>query len=238
MKLNIISTFVLALLLTVFFNACSDDQPTSPIQQDGTTLEKAGLDKPMMICSSGTDHGYFWSLCYDGGSASISFPNAGTYPGNFAITYSNVSYVFGGKGWSTGAARTIGYHVGYLSGSYNFVGIHGWVTNPLIEYYIAEMGSVTGGTFVNSVYSDGHSYSFYKQLRVNAPSIIGTATFWQYKDTWGGSSTGSNCAVTMSNHVNNWSNYGGQGFGSSYNYQKLVLEASGSGSINATVWSQ
>jgi endo-1,4-beta-xylanase len=90
---------------------------------------------------------------------------------------------------------------------------------------------------VNTVSSDGHNYSFYKFQRVNEPSIIGTATFWQYKDNWGGSSTGSNHSVTMANHINNWKSHGGQGFGS-YNYQILALEAYGgkSGYINATAW--
>lgn len=183
--------------------------------------------------STGTNNGYFWSLYREGGSASITFGSGG----NFAISYSNVTDVVGGKGWNPGSARNIGYNVGALSGSYNFVGIYGWTTNPLIEYYVAEMGSVTGGTYINNVSSDGHSYSFYKQQRVNAPSIIGTATFWQYKDTWGGSSTGSNRSVNMTNHINNWRSRGGQGFGS-YNYQILALEAWGnkSGYINATVW--
>jgi len=184
--------------------------------------------------ATGSNNGYFWSLYREGGSASITFPNGG---GNFQITYSNVNDVVGGKGWNPGSARTIGYNVGYLSGSYNFVGIYGWTTNPLIEYYVAEKGSVTGGTFVNNVSSDGHSYSFYKQRRDNAPSIIGTATFWQYKDTWGGASTGQNRSVNMANHINNWKSRGGQGFGG-YNYQILALEAWGgkSGTINATVW--
>lgn len=181
----------------------------------------------------GTVGGWFWSLYREGGSASITHGSAG----NFAISYSNVNDVVGGKGWNPGSARTVNYNVGALSGSYNFVGVYGWTTSPLIEYYVAEMGSVTGGTYINSVSSDGHSYSFYKQQRVNAPSIIGTATFWQYKDTWGGSSTGSNRSINMANHINNWRSRGGQGFGS-YNYQILALEAWGgkSGYINATVW--
>lgn len=182
---------------------------------------------------TGTSNGYFWSLYREGGSASITQGPAG----NFAISYSNVNDVVGGKGWNPGSARTVGYNVGALSGSYNFVGVYGWTTNPLIEYYVAEMGSVTGGTYVNSISSDGHSYSFYKSQRVNAPSIIGTATFWQYKDTWGGAPTGQNRSVNMANHINNWRSRGGQGFGS-YNYQILALEACGgkSGYINATVW--
>lgn len=185
--------------------------------------------------SSGTNNGYFWSLYREGGSATMTFGSGG----NFAISYSNVTDVVGGKGWSTGSSRTIGYNIGALSGSYNFVGIYGWTTNPLIEYYVAEKGSVTGGTSVNSVSSDGHSYSFYKQQRVNAPSIQGTKTFWQYKDTWGGAPTGSNQKVTMANHINNWSSKGGQGFGS-HNYQIFALEAwsNKSGYINATVWQQ
>lgn len=185
--------------------------------------------------AQGTINGWFWSLYREGGSASITHGSGG----NFAISYSNVNDVVGGKGWSTGASRNIGYNVGALSGSYNFVGIYGWTTNPLIEYYVAEKGSMTGGTSFGSMSSDGHTYSCYKSQRVNAPSIIGTATFWQYKDTWGGAPTGSNQKVSMGNHINNWRSRGGQGFGN-HNYQILALEAWGnrSGYINATVWQQ
>jgi endo-1,4-beta-xylanase len=188
---------------------------------------------------TGTDHGFFWSLFVSGGSANITFPSAGTYPGNFAISYSNVGDVVGGKGWNPGSSHSIGYNVGSLSGSYNFVGIYGWTTSPLIEYYVCEKGSVASGGVINTISSDGHNYNFYKHQQMNQPSIIGTATFWQYLDQWGGTSTGSNHTVTMANHINNWRNRGGQGFGS-YNYQILALEAysNKSGSINATVWGQ
>jgi len=183
--------------------------------------------------STGTSGGYFWSLYYTTGSASITQGSAG----NFSSTYSNVGDVVVGKGWSTGSAQNIGYNIGSLSGSYNSVGIYGWTTSPLIEYYVVELGSNVNGTKVNTVSSDGHTYSFYKHQQVSQPSIQGTATFWQYLDNWGGSSTGANHTVTMANHVNNWKSAGGEGFGS-YNYQILSLEAySGkSGSINATVW--
>jgi endo-1,4-beta-xylanase len=183
----------------------------------------------------GTINGWFWSLYREGGSASISHGSGG----NFAISYSNCNDVVGGKGWNPGSSRTIGYNVGALSGSYNFVGIYGWTTNPLIEYYVAEKGSMTGGISFGTVSSDGHTYSCYKSQRVNAPSIIGTATFWQYKDTWGGSPTASNQKVSMGNHINNWRSRGGQGFGN-HNYQILAIEAWGgrSGYINATVWQQ
>jgi endo-1,4-beta-xylanase len=182
---------------------------------------------------TGTNNGFFWSLFQQGGSANLTQGSAG----NFALSYSNVSDVVAGKGFNPGSTHSIGYNVGFVSGSFNFIGIYGWTTSPLIEYYVAEMGNVANGTFVNTVSSDGHNYSFFKSQRVNQPSIIGTATFWQYKDNWGGSNTGSNHVVNMGNHINNWRSHGGQGFGN-FNYQILALEAfSGkSGSTNATVW--
>ena len=185
--------------------------------------------------STGTNNGYFWQLYKEGGSASISFGSGG----NFAVSYSNVNDVVAGKGWKPGWNHAIGYNIGALSGSYNFVGIYGWTRNPLIEYYVTEKGSTSGGTRVNTVSSDGHTYTFYKQQRVNAPSIEGTKTFWQYKDNWGGGSTSKNSVVTMNGHINNWRSKGGQGFGS-YDLQIFAIEAWGgkSGYINATVWGQ
>jgi endo-1,4-beta-xylanase len=184
---------------------------------------------------TGTDHGYFYSLYSSGGSATMTFPEAGQYPGNYAITWSGVNDVVGGKGWQTGSAQSIGYNVGSASG-YNNISIYGWTTNPLVEYYICEFGSVANGTNKGSVSSDGHTYTTYEHQQVNQPSIQGTATFEQYLDNWGGSSTGSNHTVTTANHFTHWRNIG-MPMGS-FNYQILGTEAySGrSGSVNATVW--
>ena len=186
---------------------------------------------------TGTDHGYFYSLYSSGGSATMTFPSAGTYPGNYAITWSRVNDVVGGKGWRTGSAQTIGYNVGYATG-YNNISIYGWTTNPLVEYYICELGSLYTGnaTYKGSVSSDGHTYSTWEHQQVNQPSIIGTATFEQYLDNWGGSSTGSNHTVTTSNHFNHWNSIGMKM--GAFNYQILGTEAynGASGSVNATVW--
>lgn len=184
---------------------------------------------------TGTDHGYFYSLYSSGGSATMTFPGAGQYPGNYAITWSGVNDVVGGKGWQTGSAQSIGYNVGYASG-YNNISIYGWTTSPLVEYYICEFGSVANGTNKGSVSSDGHNYTTYEHQQVNQPSIQGTATFEQYLDNWGGSSTGSNHTVTTGNHFTHWKNIG-MPMGN-FNYQILGTEAYGgrSGSVNATVW--
>jgi len=200
--------------------------------------EVAPSSSSVHLKSTGNDHGYFWQCYVSSGSGSISFPQAGTYPGNFAANWSNVGDIVAGKGWNPGSSsRTIGYNCGALTGSYNFFGVYGWTTNPLIEYYVCELGSVTyAATYIGSVSSDGHSYGVYKHQQQNQPSIIGTATFWQYLSQWGGSSTGSNHSVTMSNHWNYWSSHiGGMG---SPNLQILAVEAysNKSGYCNATVW--
>lgn len=184
---------------------------------------------------TGSNNGYFYSLYSSGGSATMTFPSASQYPGNYAITWSNVNDVVGGKGWSSGSAQSIGYNVGSASG-YNNISIYGWLTNPLVEYYICEFGSVANGTNKGSVSSDGHTYTTYEHQQVNQPSIQGTQTFEQYLDNWGGSSTGSNHTVTTANHFNHWKSLG-MTVGS-FNYQILGTEAySGrSGSVNATVW--
>ena len=183
----------------------------------------------------GTDHGFFWSLFHSGGSASISFPGAGTYPGNYAISFSGVGDVTGGKGWNPGGYRTVNYNVGSASG-YNNISVYGWTTSPLVEYYICEFGSVATGSSVGSVSSDGHTYNVYHHQQINQPSIIGNATFWQNLDNWGGSGIGSNRSVTTGNHFNFWNSHGMNLGG--FNYMILSTEAFGgrSGSVNATVW--
>ena len=187
--------------------------------------------------STGTDHGFFWQCYVSSGSGSISFPSAGTYAGNFAVSWSNIGDIVAGKGWNPGSNRTVNYNCGALSGQFKNFGVYGWTTSPLIEYYVTEMGSVASGSVINTISSDGHNYNFYKHQQVNQPSIQGTATFWQYLDNWGGSSVGSSHAVTMGNHINNWKSRGGAGFGN-FNLQILAVEdwGGGSGYCNATVW--
>jgi len=186
---------------------------------------------------TGTNNGYFYSLYTSSGSSTMTFPDASQYPGNYQITWSGVGDVVGGKGWQTGSEQTIGYNVGYASG-YNTISIYGWLTNPLVEYYITELGSLYTGdaTYKGSVSSDGHTYSTYEHQQVNQPSIEGTQTFEQYLDAWGGSSTGSNHTVTTANHFSHWSSLG-MPVGS-FNYQILGTEAynGASGEVNATVW--
>jgi endo-1,4-beta-xylanase len=186
---------------------------------------------------TGFNNGYYYSLYTSSGSATMTFPGAGTYPGNYAISWSGVGDVVGGKGWSTGGNMSVGYNVGSASG-YNTISVYGWTTNPLVEYYITELGSLYTGnaTYKGSVTSDGRTYTTYEHLQVNQPSIVGTATFEQYLDNWGGASIGTNYTVTTGNHFSHWQSLG-MNLGT-FNYMILATEAynGASGEVNATVW--
>lgn len=183
----------------------------------------------------GTNQGFFYSLFTSGGSSTMTFSTK--FAGNYALSWSGVNDVVGGKGWNPGGFRTVNYNVGSGSG-FNSISVYGWTTSPLVEYYINELGSLftANATFKGSVSSDGHTYMTFEHLQVNQPSIQGTATFEQYLDAWGGSSMGSNHQVTTGNHFNHWKSLG-MPLGT-FNYMILGTEAFGgrSGNVNATVW--
>jgi endo-1,4-beta-xylanase len=180
---------------------------------------------------TGWNNNYYWSLWHSGGNASITLGSGG----NYAMNWSYIGDVTGGKGWNPGGYRTVGYNCGALTNA-NVFGVYGWTTNPLVEYYICEKGSVANGSVLGYVSSDGRTYAVYKHQQVNQPSIQGTATFWQYLSNWGGASTGKNYSITTGNHFNYWkSKIGNMG---SFNYMILLTEAWGgsNGYSNATVW--
>ncbi len=182
---------------------------------------------------TGYNNGFFYSLFTSGGSSNMTFSSQ--YAGNYALSFSNVNDVVGGKGWNPGSSRVVNYNVGAASG-YNNISVYGWFTNPLVEYYMCEFGSVVNGTFKGSVSSDGHTYNTYLHQQVNQPSIQGTATFNQYLDNWGGSSTGSNRSVNTGNHFSHWRSLGMST--GTFNYMIFAAEAYGgrSGYVNATTW--
>lgn len=67
-----------------------------------------------------------------------------------------------------------------------YLGLYGWTKNPLAEYYVIESFGIhnpsdnSNSTCHGTFQSDGATYEVWSKWRVNAPSIIGTATFQQY----------------------------------------------------------
>ena len=148
---------------------------------------------------TGTNNGFYYSLWSNGqGYVSMTLGSAG----NYSTNWSNIGDFTSGKGWSTGSARNIGYNAGvYNNSGGGSLAVYGWTTNPLVEYYVAESwNGLTQGQNMGTYTSDGSTYTIWKHQQVNQPSIIGTATFWQYISVRNSQRTAG--TVTMQNHFN------------------------------------
>ena len=189
---------------------------------------------------TGTHSGYFFSYWKDTGSASMTLGSGGNYGVSWNLGSGNF---VGGKGWANGSSsRRVGYNAGVWSPNGNaYLTLYGWTRSPLVEYYVVDSwGSwrPPGGTSVGSVTSDGGTYNLYRTQRVNAPSIDGIRTFYQYWSVRTSKRpTGSNVGITFGNHVNAWAQRGWN-LGT-HSYQIMATEGfQSSGSSNLTVWQQ
>jgi endo-1,4-beta-xylanase len=91
---------------------------------------------------TGTNNGFYYSLYTSGGSSNMTFSNQ--YAGNYALSWSGVNDVVGGKGWNPGGYRTVNYNVGAASG-YNNISVYGWTTGPLVNTTSANLDRCTPG---------------------------------------------------------------------------------------------
>lgn len=189
---------------------------------------------------TGNHGGYYYTYWKDTGSATMNLGSGGNYSVNWNLGGGNF---VGGKGWSTGSSsRNVGYNAGVWSPNGNaYLCLYGWTTNPLIEYYVVDSWGnwrPPGGSSQGNVSANGGTYNLYRTQRVNQPSIIGTATFWQnWSVRTSKRATGSNQVISFSSHVNGW-NSKGWNLGN-HNYQVMATEGfQSSGSSNLTVWQQ
>ncbi|GAM41927.1 endo-1,4-beta-xylanase Xyl11A [Talaromyces pinophilus] len=141
-----------------------------------------------------------------------------------------------GLGWSTGAARSITYSANYnAANSGSYLSVYGWINSPQAEYYIVEnygnYNPCSGAQSLGTLTSDGGTYQVCTDTRYNQPSITGTSTFTQFFSVR--QNKRSSGTVTTGNHFNFWAQHG---FGNSYNFQVMAVEAfNGAGSATVTV---
>ncbi|WP_246159271.1 glycoside hydrolase family 11 protein [Catellatospora sichuanensis] len=182
--------------------------------------------------STGFHNGFFYSYWKDNGNVTMTLGAAGQY----SVQWSGINNTVVGKGWNPGSSHTVNYSGTFNPGGNGYLALYGWTTNPLIEYYVVEdFGSYnpsSGATRLGSVTTDGSTYDIYRTQRVNQPSIIGTATFYQYWSVRQQHRTSG--TITTANHFNAWAGLG-LNLGT-HNYQILATEGyQSSGSSNITV---
>jgi len=192
----------------------------------------AEADRTITSNQTGTHNGYFFSYWKDNGNVTMTLGAGGSY----SVQWSNMNNMVVGKGWKPGSAHTVNYSGTFSPNGNGYLSLYGWTTNPLIEYYIVEnFGSYnpsSGATRLGSVTTDGSTYDIYRTQRVNQPSIIGTATFYQYWSVR--QQHRSSGTITVANHFNAWRNLG-LNLGT-MNYQIMATEGyQSSGSSNITV---
>jgi len=197
----------------------------------------------------------FFNSFWTDGKSKVSYKNLAN--GQFTVTWDKGGNFVGGKGWNPGSAtryvcnlkafdkasaiharRVISWEGEFKPQGYAYLAIYGWTTNPLIEYYIIESyhpdhepAAPPEGEEKGNVTSDGSLYLIRTKMRVNKPSIQGTATFRQIFSVR--QDQRENGTVNVANHFQAWKDVGLKT--GAMNYQIVAVEgmnSSGMASIN------
>jgi hypothetical protein len=169
----------------------------------------------------------------------------------FGATWTNVDDFLGRVGLDFDQTKTPS-QIGTLSadfaetkteeGGLTYIGVYGWTTDPLREYYILDDWGATkpGGTSsdgtprtsAGTIEVDGATYDVWTKTRENKPAITGdNMTFDQYFSI---RQTARHCGhISISEHFSQWQGLG-LPLGNLYEAKLLVEAQDNSGSIEFT----
>ncbi|WP_437309465.1 glycoside hydrolase family 11 protein [Sorangium sp. So ce388] len=205
---------------------------TTTATTGGTPAACTEADKEVCSDDIGTHCGLTYEYWKDRGEGCL----VNTADG-FKVDWRNINNLLGRKGVRPGGVgNVVTYEADYRPNGNSYLGVYGWTTSPLIEYYIIDSWGTWrppgGEGFVGTVESDGGTYDIYKTQRVNQPSIEGNATFYQFWSVRKEKRTSG--TITVANHFNAWERQG-LTLGTFYEVSLVVEGYQSSGSADVKV---
>ena len=190
----------------------------------------------------GSVGGQSWFLWYTGGSGCMTTHD--NLSGAFSAQWNNPGDFLARIGFWFDETQTfeqlgeIGADLRFTrqgnAGGFSFIGIYGWTTGTLVEYYIVEdsFGNGPAQPFATQLRGnftvDGAQYNVYSGDRQNQPSIIGNANFTQILSV---RQNPRQCGhVSISEHFRQWQRMG-LNLGMAKEAKILVEAGGGNGSI-------
>ena len=122
------------------------------------------------------------------------------------------------------------------AGGYNYIGVHGWTVDPLVEFFIVDdwfnkPGPSVLGQIKGEATIDGETYEIYQNARVNAPSILGMKSFPQFFSVR--KSPRQSGHINASAHFNKFNTLGMK-MGNIYELRYFIEVGGGTGSLDCT----
>ncbi len=189
--------------------------------------------------TTGIIDGYDYELWKDSGNTIMTINGGGAFSCSWN-DINNAMFKMGRKysnnqPYSMLGEIIIDYACDFLPNGNSYLGVYGWNTNPLIEYYIIEAWGAWKPPGINNpkgtVTIDGSVYDIYHTTRYNMLSIVGPSNFEQYWSVRREKRTSG--LIHVSEHFKAWENLGMK-TGNLYDVSLLVEGYQSSGRADVT----